>query len=229
MNESQSIDRQRFCEYCDSPLVQRNNEKKSAFRRRRFCNRQCVRDSNGRALRKFPCPFSSERLHELYWKEGKTLLEIAILAQSIEEWEFVPRLSSVHWWLKKVGIKCRNYSENSQLPQRIASSLENLKVAQAKVRRLASYGLYVGNACNTSALNTRRVQRKSLAARKRRLAEELETRLCCNPDCNMTLTRRPKQFRGKFWFCSPRCTTIAYNAQRRGKRFIEPRYAVGGD
>jgi len=91
---------------------------------------------------KWVCPFSNERLHELYWKEGKTPAEIGKLAQEVLEREKAPDWHTVGRWLIAAGITLRGHAEASRiaaLPQvRAKSGMWSAEAQSQKSRTISA-------------------------------------------------------------------------------------------
>jgi hypothetical protein len=161
------------------------------------------------------CPFSAERLHDLYWREQCTPVEIAQLAQQAAEWQSPPATSTVRQWLLRAGIKLRTQSEAMRLAAKRNPAAFRARAARAADihARLARWGqCYTGDA---SQMRTAAAKRKMKAAHAAR-AMPLETRPC--DLCGQPITKKPHRFQGEFTFCSVACRLRALALAKRASR-----------
>jgi hypothetical protein len=140
------------------------------------------------------CPFSKDRLYELYWKECQSSYAIASMASELLGKMVLP--GTVLQWMDRFGIARRTK-----------------KMAQQEVLRNSSYlteCLKLGRTVEANANIVHRHRftksdgikaKRALAKKPRRSIEA--TRQCAW--CGGDITRNPSQFSGKNAYCNKQC------------------------
>lgn len=157
------------------------------------------------------CPFASEELNRLYWMDGKSLPEIAVLAAQVTGRAQPFHERTVAGWMKKYRVGIRTPKQSARLtckkhPDKMVKARTASLVARAEPDWSRSY----------DCLNTPSARRKAVKALQRQ-----ETHRCCRPGCGGSVTRKASYFlRRKRWACSdPRCRTYVLSESiRQAKR-----------
>lgn len=73
------------------------------------------------SFKRLDCPFTAARLRELYWREGKSVKEIAALAAPFLPASYgkTPEQATVTRWLKAAGVTLRTAAESQAVRARL--------------------------------------------------------------------------------------------------------------
>lgn len=159
-----------------------------------------------------PCPFSKNRLQELYHEEFFSLLEIGRLACNLEGW---PTCSdkTVRRWFLEFGIQIRGRSENTRIVNTRRGKGCILPALSARHESLRN---------GTGQTNYSNLTRRSSITKSAKGRQKRETRTCEGPNCQQTITRIPSEFRTVRTFCSKACSNRYRGAASKERRVLAP-------
>jgi endogenous inhibitor of DNA gyrase (YacG/DUF329 family) len=171
---------------------------------------------------RYPCPYSAERLRELYWRESKSLQEIAQEAARTCGWERVPTYPVLLRWLREAGIARRAPSEVARLKARVQqragigifSADGRVKQAQAIRDRFAPILLGHRIVRLRPAAGEKRAQQQAQRTRKARRRPDYWYIGACG-FCHAPIRRPRHRVRGAQVFCDRLCRNRYLNAQRQ--------------
>jgi hypothetical protein len=154
-----------------------------------------TRLTNRRVRREYKseCPFSKDRLHELYWRDRLTLAQIAIAAHPLLS--YVVSCSMVLRWMNRYGIDTRTKSEARKLAMKRNPKLKENLHGQG------------GRGMGWNHVTTKQMRRNASKARKARHEMASETRQCVW--CGIQITKARSRFVSppERTYCSRRCVT----------------------
>jgi hypothetical protein len=149
----------------------------------KFCSLSCSTAYRNKQA-SIPCPFSPDRLYELYWREQ---LSVPAIVEKAKELEPRATLFIVHRWLREAGISRRSSKEASKVtfethrkehwPEFTAKSLE--------VRRQKGI---------KPAIDIRTVGAKGRRVWAKMRKDQYEVRVCSLPWCNNEIRRPASRF-----------------------------------
>ena len=182
-------------------LYQGGGETIDTLAARYGCDRTCVASNLrklGVPMRRFSpytakalaCPYTPERLREMYWKEGLSLSEIGEHARQFFDRQERVFNKTVTRLMQEAGITLRTLSEAQTVDKRRhrARYVEILKAIPGEVKK-----------AKTPPAAFPKAALKAAAEKKK--AECWETRPCSLPGCSGTTTRRKSHFRAEFAYC----------------------------
>lgn len=195
------------------------------------------------ATRTYECPYSADRLRDLYYRELYSISEIALLAWDICKWNLIPTRGVVERWFREASISIRNSAEAA----RIRTRTRGTDVLQRKRRaRLIEGSIYLGDASQMHTPEARRAKLRSHARKRKTLLTDVRCpidgtqfqtylsrpriyccRACANtanksrdvvirrcPVCNEIVKIKPSRAQNSdHTYCSRRCSNMGRNVQ----------------
>ncbi len=148
------------------------------------------------------CPFTPDRLHEMYWLEGMACADIGAAAEKLIGRTVADAV--VQRWLREANIRLRTPHEWLKLraakdPERWRDHIKHARAAKQRQRQTSPL---------TPAIQ---LKGRKAAAEAKKAARPWETRRCTL--CNKEITKPARMFRNppERTFCSKSCAS-KYNA-----------------
>jgi len=162
------------------------------------------------SARRVECPFSNDRLHNLYWKEGLSCRTIGEKAEELLGGHVTDAI--VQRWLREAGIKLREPHEWLTL----RSKREPEKWKEHARKYLGPVNKYTGQQLPRWAI------RKGIRAAAKAKIARRETRQCAY--CGADVTRPASLFRHTpdKTFCSRSCSAKGMATRRRLGQHYDP-------
>jgi hypothetical protein len=160
------------------------------------------------------CPFSAERLDQLYWGLGMTYREIGVAAAQALRLKDAVSTSAVRRWLREAGVASRTNAQTMRV--KIRRNPELYRAALAKARRVRAEAIRAGTLPKPDAshLWRRKVRRKIARTRRERAKSNVPVR-CARVGCAKHVFLYPSEAgKSALHFCSHRCAAIHYNRRR---------------
>lgn len=168
----------------------------------------------------YQCPFSGNRLHELYWQENMSPQEIANLATVLLESDAPISRAVVGRWLKEQRVEIKSLSEAKRSPNCLKASMRQIELMHSRVKSLVERGAFHPRNGNAKRLQTKSAIRKMAASKRRRVSVT-----CVR--CGARVERRPCEAMDQSKvFCSRRCVCLANNERKRDEYLMRPLVSV---
>lgn len=155
------------------------------------------------------CPYSAERLREMYWKEGQSISDIGKHAATLMDRDAPVFQKTVTRWMEDAGITIRTLSEAQRVDKR---------------KHRARYAAILSAIPNEvkKPKTTRPPTKQALkAAAQEKRSRCWETRPCSLPGCSGTSTRRKSEFNSAYAYCCHAHANSHQAALRREAKYME--------
>jgi transposase len=152
--------------------------------------------------KRIDCPFSSDRLREMYWHGGMSTREIGEAAAKIIGRDQAVFQKTVQRWMKEAGIDWRTVTEAQIVEARRFPEKHTAEQVVGKGRKSA--GSFTPGLSRPVDRKRHQAGVKRAAQLKKQEASQRGggyIRPCCWPGCSKTTTRRPSEYNAPVWFC----------------------------